>query len=172
MERQEVLPAPYLTKVGSYPPLIALSLTQACLRRVAETDVNHGFPRSRRGSSGMSEMPCDESLMSTCAPAAGTHQIVTHTPSRDDLTPRCPRMRESTGERAEAASEAADGALALASGAQEADCAVTHLCPSIDKRRGRLGQFCRAKAVSHLHASNLSVEPPHRAERTNRLFDR
>ena len=37
--------APYPTVLGTYAPLITPSLTRAHLRGLAETDVDHGFPK-------------------------------------------------------------------------------------------------------------------------------
>ena len=89
-ERQEASAAPYLTRLVTYPPPIAPSLTPAYLRRVAETDVDNGFPKSRRGSSGMSEMHHDKGSMTMCAKPAGKQQDTARTPSHKDLVPRRP----------------------------------------------------------------------------------
>ena len=63
--------APYPTVLGTYAPLITPSLTRAHLRGLAETDVDHGFPKSRRCSSGMSKMHRDESSTATRTKPAG-----------------------------------------------------------------------------------------------------
>ena len=105
----------------TYPPPIAPSLTPAYLRRVAETDVDNGFPKSQRGSSGMSEIHHDKGSMTMCAKPAGKQQRMTHTSSHEDIVPRRSRMHAPTGERAEAASEAAVDAVGLASAGREAD---------------------------------------------------
>lgn len=80
------------------PPPIAPSLTPAYLRRVAETDVDDGFPKSQRGSSGMSEIRHDKGSMSMCAKPADKQQGMTHTSSHEDIVPRrsaCMHQQES-----------------------------------------------------------------------------
>ena len=82
----------------TYPPPIAPSLTPAYLRRVAETDVDNGFPKSQRGSSVMSEIHHDKGSMTMCAKPAGKQQGMTHTSSDEDIVPRrsaCMHQQES-----------------------------------------------------------------------------
>ena len=84
------------------------------------THADHGFPKSRRRSSGKSKMDRDESSMAACAKPAGKQHGATHALSHNDLVPRqtsCASQQESG---AQVASEAGEHAECSFSGVREA----------------------------------------------------
>ena len=120
----------------------------------------------------MSKLLPDEKPTMPFVKPAGKQQGMTHAPSCDGLVPRCPACacQQESGRRRHRKRQMTSWAWRALS-----EKLVERSRTSVHQSMNGVDVWVSAaepKLYHTLHASNLSVEPPHRSERTEKLLDR